>query len=460
MRVLRLPGRPIWVVAIVLGFALLVPAIALAHQALRFSEPHAEAVVEVVPDTLRLTFYEPLRMEFTQVEVEGPQGRLALGELRTAADEPELLLVPIEAGWHAGEIEVRWRTVGADGHPSSGSFSFEVPEGTQGLPVEAEPAPPPVEEGALGDVQRLEPQSPVYAAIRWITFVALIAMIGAVVFRGGVLPRVRRRLDAGGSLVVAGSRRAAGVGIAAALLLLVAGIVRLWAQTAALHSPAEAISPAAWAAALGLQPWGAGWWLQMGAALAGAVCFAVARRGSRAGWVGGGLAAVVAATTPALSGHAAAASGTAIAVDTLHVLGAGGWVGGLALLLVAGIPAARGLDRGHRGPAVAALVHGFSPIALGFAALVVATGVGSAWIQLGVLPNLWTSGYGRTLLLKLVLVAGVFGMGAYNNLKVRPSLGDEAGGTRIRTSGTLEFLLALAVLVVTAVLVATPPPTY
>ena len=109
---------------------------------------------------------------------------------------------------------------------------------------------------------------------------------------------------------------------------------------------------------------------------------------------------------------------------------------------------------------MAALVHGFSPIALGFAALVVATGVGSAWIQLGVLPNLWTSGYGRTLLLKLVLVAGVFGMGAYNNLKVRPRLGDEAGGTRIRTSGTVEFLLALAVLVVTAVLVATPPPTY
>lgn len=457
MRVLRLPGPTVRIGTVALAFVLLAPAVALAHQALRFSEPNDESVVEVVPDTLRLTFYEPLRMEFTHVEVVGPQGRLTLGDLSVAADEPERLLVPIAAGWHAGEIEVRWRTVGADGHPVSGSFSFEVPEGAEGLPLELRPAPA-ADEAPMGEVRPLEPRSPLYAGVRWITFVALITMIGAVVFRAGVLFPVRRRLAAGGALVAGGSRRAAGVGIAGALLLLVAGIARLWTQTAALHSPPEATSPAALVATLGLQPWGAGWWLQMGAALGGAVFFAMARRGIRTGWVGGGLAAVVAATTPALSGHAAAASGTAIAVDTFHVLGAGGWIGGLALLLLAGIPAARGLDRVDRGPAVAALVQGFSPIALGFAALVVATGLGSAWIQLGEFTELWGSGYGRTLLLKLALVAAVFGMGAYNNLKVRPNLGDEAGEARIRTSGTLELLVALAVLVVTAVLVASPPP--
>ncbi len=457
MRFLRLPGSTVRFGTIALAFVLLAPAVALAHQGLRSSEPADQARVEVVPDTLRLAFYEPLRMEFTEVEVVGPQGRLGLGGLRTVAGHPEVLLVPIEAGWHAGEIEVRWRTVGADGHPSSGSFSFRVPEGAEGLPAELEPAPP-ADEAIQDEGRPIDPRSPLYAGIRWMTFVSLIGMIGSVVFRGGVLPLLRRRLEVAAPFAVEAARKASGVGIAAALLLVVAGIARLWAQTAALHSPAVATSPTALAATLGLQPWGAGWWLQMGAALGGAVFLAIARRGIPAGWVGAGLAAAVAATTPALSGHAAATSGTAIALDTFHVVGAGGWIGGLALLLLAGIPAARGLDRIDRGAAVAALVKGFSPIALAFAALVVATGLGSAWIQLGELPELWGSRYGRTLLLKLALVAGVFGLGAYNNLKVRPKLGDEAGEVRIRTSGTLELLVALAALVVTAVLVASPPP--
>jgi putative copper export protein len=82
----------------------------------------------------------------------------------------------------------------------------------------------------------------------------------------------------------------------------------------------------------------------------------------------------------------------------------------------------------------------------------------SAWLHLGHIAALWTSPYGRTLLLKVGIFSAVAVVGAYNFLRVRPALGARPGAERLRRSGTIELLLALAVLVVTAVLVAVPPP--
>ena len=190
-------------------------------------------------------------MEFTEVEVVGPQGRLALGDLRVAADEPELLLVPIEAGWHAGEIEVRWRTVGADGHLSSGSFSFRVPEGAEGLPAELEPALHS-DEALQNEVRPIDPRSPLYAGIRWMTLVALIGMIGAVVFRAGV--PIPSQAEVGGWRGARRRRKPEGSGCRDRRRSPPPG-----GRDRALHSPPEANSPAALVATLGLQPWGSGY---------------------------------------------------------------------------------------------------------------------------------------------------------------------------------------------------------
>ena len=145
--------------------------------------------------------------------------------------------------------------------------------------------------------------------------------------------------------------------------------------------------------------------------------------------------------------------------DGLHVLGAGGWLGSLLAVLAVGIPVAMRLGREERGPAVAVLVQAFSPAALGFAALVTATGVLSAVFHLGSFADLWQSTYGRTLLLKIGVLSLVFGTGAYNWLRVKPALGDDEGPRRLRRSAGFEVTVGAAVLLVTAVLVATPPPT-
>ena len=59
-------------------------------------------------------------------------------------------------------------------------------------------------------------------------------------------------------------------------------------------------------------------------------------------------------------------------------------------------------------------------------------------------------------MLKLGILSVVAGTGAYNWLRVKPTLGDVVGARRVRRSARVEVAVALLVLVVTAVLVATP----
>jgi putative copper export protein len=82
----------------------------------------------------------------------------------------------------------------------------------------------------------------------------------------------------------------------------------------------------------------------------------------------------------------------------------------------------------------------------------------AAWFHLGSVGALTTSAYGRTLLVKLALLALVVATGAYNWRRVRPNLVDGCGARRLRRSAWVELAVGAAVLAVTAVLVATPLP--
>jgi putative copper export protein len=207
--------------------------------------------------------------------------------------------------------------------------------------------------------------------------------------------------------------------------------------------------------------WGWGWLLQVAAVTVAFAGFFAARRGRIRGWTLAALGALALAFTPALSGHAASTpqlTGLAVVSDGLHILGAGGWLGSLLVVLVAGIPAALRTGGSSSGRAVADLVNAFSPTALAFAGLVAATGVIAASLHLGSVPALWQSGYGRTLLLKLAILSVVVAIGAYNWRRVRPALGDSEGARRVRRSASTELAVGVLVLIVTAVLVAMPTP--
>jgi copper transport protein len=117
------------------------------------------------------------------------------------------------------------------------------------------------------------------------------------------------------------------------------------------------------------------------------------------------------------------------------------------------------VDAGGRVAAAAALVGAFSPWALACAAVAAATGGVSAWLHLGAPAAFWSTAYGRTLLVKLALVAPVAATGAYNWRRLRPALaaGREDVTRLLARTATVELVVAALVLAATAVLVATPP---
>lgn len=436
----------------------LAPSAAHAHGALRDASPAASDTLREVPREIRLAFNQRVEVDLAEVSLWGPEGVVALGPLAAVpGSDRGAVVAPIAGALGAGSYTVRWQIVSADGHPVRGEYSFTVAEDAAGLAPAAAAAapaaqtapPPPPAEPTLGVL------SAPYVAVRWLTLLAILGLVGAVSFRWLVLRAAAGwAQEAEAPIEHAAARAAAGLGAASAALLLLAAMLRLLAQRAAVG--ADSIAPL-----LTGTLWGWGWSIQVGAALVALAGYALARAGRGAGWWIALLGALVAAATPSLSGHAAAAQGAsrlAISADAAHVLGAGGWLGTLLVLLLAGLPAARRLDPARRGAAVAALVNAFSPTALSFATLVVITGLFASWLHLGTLAALWESDYGRTLLAKLALLLVVFATGAYNWRRVRPALHSDAALPRFRRSATVELATGALVLLVTALLIATPPP--
>jgi copper transport protein len=315
---------------------------------------------------------------------------------------------------------------------------------------QAVPPPPP---------DAFDAESPLYAAVRWLGFAALLALTGSAGFGLLVAPAAARR-GLSEAIVPTIDARARALGLASAALLLVAMVLRLAAQSAASHGAGRAPDAALLAPLLTGTTWGTGWLVQLAAAAVALTALVVALGGRTRAWPVVAAGAALACVGGALSGHAVAVEdrlALAVGVHALHALAAGGWLGTLLVLVLGALPIARRLPADERGRAVAHLVNAYSPWALAFALTVVATGAASAWLHLDAPSALWSSAYGRTLLVKLALLAPVLAVGAYNWRRVRPALGDATGAVRLGRSATAELAFAALVLAVTAVLVATPP---
>lgn len=453
----------------VLGAAMLVAALlpsrTAAHETLTSSSPAADATLTAIPRELRLTFSSPVKLALFRVGLDGPAGAVELGAAELHTDSSRVVLVPVRQLTAAGTYTVRWQVAGPDGHPVRGEFSFVITEGAIGLALPPAPGAeaPPVEHHPVQIFpdNAFNAESPLYVAIRWLTFIGLLGVLGAMAFRLVLLLMARQRLPACAALSEPATDRTARLGAWMVALVLVAAFLRLIAQSYALHGGTEVWNPALLGTLIADTIWGWGWLVQLGGAMLALAGFLLVRSNRATGWIVAGAGALLLAMSPGLSGHAVSAERFGVIpviTDTAHVIGAGGWLGSLLVMLVVGIPSAMHMDKRDRPQAVAALVNAFSPTALFFAGLTVATGVFAAWLHIGVISGLWESAYGRILLVKLGVLTGVFATGAYNWLRVRPALGNDAATSRLRRSATFEIAIAIIVLVVTAVLVATPPP--
>ena len=310
-------------------------------------------------------------------------------------------------------------------------------------------------------------ESPGYVVIRFLMYAGITIFFGSLSLLRFILPRTTFVPAAGrdGDVdvrtpIVQRAMRWMGWSL---VMLVVVTMLRLAAQHAAFFG-SQRWSQESMTPLLFQTVWGTGLLLATSA-------LAVAITGFRAvqsthayrhapGWVLLFAAAGAFAWSAAMSGHPAAADYSLVAmlVDALHVIGAGGWIGSLALTAGVAVPVLRTTNGRADHDGIARLVGAFSPVALICSAVLGATGIIASWRNIGTVNALWSSEYGLVLVRKLVVVAVVAGVGLYNWRWVLPRLGQAIGTSRLRRSATLELVAAGVVLVVTAVLVATSPP--
>ncbi len=428
-----------------------------AHAELSATTPADGQVLSSPPEEIELRFTESVGSSDDAVQLFDADGDLVLdaGAEHPDGDVVVLALDGVVDDLADGGYVVSWRVVSADAHPIQGAFVFHVGERTATT----------VEAAAVAGSGGSDVVGVTYGVVRAVVFAALLVLVGGAAFCAVLWPagfgdrRARRILDT--AVVTAAAATAAG--------LLLQGPYQQGRGLGAALDPSVVADVAA--SRFGLV------WLGRLALLAAAA--ALLRRAPRRGALGPGL--VVGAgllASPGAAGHGSTGhlAGIALPVDVVHLGAASLWLGGLVLLatcVLARSEVADGTDR-------AAVASSFSPLALWCVVALGATGGFQAWRQVAELDQLTGTTFGRLLLVKLGLFAGLLALAGMSRawvlrhrrhqggpvLSTGPgAMATEKGApesrvepARLRRSVGAEALVAVALLGVTAQLVNAPPP--
>jgi len=437
--------------------SLALPAAAWAHAALLQTTPVASRIVNTQPKQVLLRYSEPVEPRFAIVSVTNAAGdKQTAGVPSRSPENADTLVVPLKKlseGWYL----VYWRVISVDGHPVRGAFTFAVGPN-------AGPAPqfviPSVSETAA---------TPRLVTARWLAFLSLMAAIGLFVLRIVVARPVVAR--------VPGTRlRSVTIAFGAASVLALLAI-----PVYALLSTAEFALRSFWSFGalfplVRVSAFGRGWLdLELVFALfVGAAAIAIwldrpeRRQRSLAALIAlaGALGAAAACLlVPGLAGHAAQTSprGLSLAFDWFHLVAGSVWVGGLIglVVLAASLPVAR------RIAGLVVCVPRFSNVAFVSVLVLIGAGTGSAVQHMPTLASFWQTSYGKSLLVKIALLAAALLLAAVNLLRnvprfkafgTRPELGAPAASL-LRRLVAGETLLVSGAVLAAAVLSSLPPPS-
>jgi copper transport protein len=397
MRLRRLMVACAGVLVLLVGTA--VPA--SAHAQLESTDPPQSSVLLVPPTQVVLHFGEPVEIDFGSLRVLGPTGqRVDDGGTRHPDGDSHAVAISLPNDLPRGTYVVAWRVISADSHPVHGAYVFSVGSAAGARRADAVAT-------ALADQSGSAVVGSLYWIIRFAAFVGLLVLVGlalmvTIVWRpGGTTRRVRRVLWASWWLLAAATVLGIAIqGVYAAALPL-GDIVRPSLIDAVLHTRFGRVQELRLLLLLAFVP----------------VLLGIGGRvgvGSRRwAWVVPAELAVGIALlfTPGLAGHASTGDqpGTGLALDVAHLAAGSVWLGGLVLLatFLLGRP-----DDGDQPDDPVGVALRVSACAFTAVAVIVATGTVQSIRQVGSIYALFHTTYGRTLLVKIGLVAVLVGLGA------------------------------------------------
>ena len=437
--------------------ALVLPVAASAHAYLTRTVPAASGQLNASPPDVALTFDEAVEPRFALISVTDKDAHQeATGSVQRSASNPDTLTVQLRPNLPEGWYLVYWRAISIDGHPVQGAFTFAIGPN-------AGPAP----QFVIPHISQTATTTPLVIA-RWAVFLTVMISIGLLALRLAIVRPMVRRVE-GTSL-----RDISRAFVVTSILGLAAIPVYLEESTA-VDSLRSFFDVGALVPLFRTTSFGRGY-------VDLELCFALF---CVAGWVAlwidrpdreqrsiaeilAGLGALAAGAAvliiPGSAGHAAqtAPRGVALTLDWLHLVSGSVWLGGLVGLLVLwwSLPAAR------RVAVLSVGVPRFSNVALVSVAVLLGSGIWASVLHLPLLSALWTTSYGKAIIVKAGLLAAAMLLAGVNLARTkprltaarnRPELGRPAVALLRRTvSG--EAILVVGAVLAAAVLSSLAPP--
>lgn len=396
---------------------------ARAHAQLIETDPADDAVLDEAPATVTLTFNEAIRPLVAHLV--HPDGRTKVLDDIEGRGSAVVLVLPAELG--DGTHILSWRVVSSDGHPVGGSLLFSV-----GAPSDV--SAPAVEQSDLSVRIGLW-------TVRFALLVGVLIGVGGVVFQVLV---VRAKAPCRADRPVTGALL---LGLVSTPLLVgfqgldVLGVPLVGLATASV-----------WEAGLWATSYGRAVLLAAAAMLVAYAVLQVKSR-SHSSAILALIALTLVGTSFASAGHASTAPPALLTVPAvvLHVLTALLWIGALIPL---GVSLARG------GADASSILLRFSWIIPPIVVILALSGLLLAVVQIQTFAALWTTDYGRVMLIKSALVAAMLVLATVNRYRLTaPAASGDAGATRrLARNVAAEIVLVSAVIAALGLWRFTPPP--
>lgn len=450
--------KPVWLFAAVL-LMLGMTGPAQAHGYMVRSIPADRAVLDRAPARLQYWFSEDLEVAFSSLNVRDQHGNIiATGGV--SEDDRSLMTVRLPPDLPDGAYIVELRPAfSSDGHVVAESRVFFVGQEIGGI----------AGQGGSGRAVPLE------VLWRAITLPAIMLLFGVFTLYAGVLVPAWGNTDyRAGLLPPRVMNRLMWIATIAWIAALAGTGLSLIQQTMVFFNVDfnQALNSNFWSVVRIGSRFGDMWNARVGFLMMVAILFGVAlflRRDQpetlRPFWIATAWAVALVIGSFSVISHAAGSliwPWVGIAVDWLHALAVGFWVGGLAAFVLVLPAALRPYEGEARRAALLAALRRFSRMAAAAVFIVISTGLYSAsnWIFT---PADARTSFGVSLALKLLLALPLLALGALHHMALRPDRFQRFAALTGRVahfgaSLRLEAALALPLLVSVGLLSATPVP--